>query len=165
MTSPARTLVDLAATASTPNLERALNEARVLRLLRPGELDAPAGARGARRLRALLDDTTTFTRSEAERRLVALVLKAQLPRPRTNTRVGGFEVDAHWPDHRLVVEVDGYATHAGKRAFERDRHRDAILQTAGHRVLRLTWRQLTTEPEATAARLAVLLHGGGASAT
>ena len=56
-----------------------------------------------------------------------------------------------------IVEVDGYAFHGGREAFEQDRRRDADLMVAGHRVLRVTWRQLTREPEAVAARLAVTL--------
>jgi very-short-patch-repair endonuclease len=56
-----------------------------------------------------------------------------------------------------VVEVDGFAYHAGRAAFERDRARDADLQAAGLRVMRVTWRQLVEEPEAVAARLGAAL--------
>ena len=97
------------------------------------------------------------TRSEAERRLLRLVERARLPRPETNARLAGYEVDALWRLQRLIVEVDGYAFHGGREAFEQDRRRDADLMVAGHRVLRVTWRQLTREPEAVAARLAVTL--------
>ena len=82
---------------------------------------------------------------------------ARLPRPETNVRVAGYEVDFLWRDHKLVVEVDGFAFHATRAAFERDRARDATLQAAGYRVIRLTWRQLTDEPHAVVARLASLL--------
>jgi very-short-patch-repair endonuclease len=51
------------------------------------------------------------------------------------------------------VEVDGYATHGTRQAFETDRRRDAELTGAGYRVMRVTWRQLDREPEAVAARL------------
>jgi very-short-patch-repair endonuclease len=54
----------------------------------------------------------------------------------------------------VVVEVDGYAFHAGRAAFERDRLRDGELQARGIRVIRVTWRQLTGEPEAVLARIA-----------
>ena len=66
----------------------------------------------------------------------------------TNARPGRFEVDLLWPEQRLVVEVDGFAFHGTRAAFERDRRRDAELQALGYRVLRITWRQLTREPEA-----------------
>ena len=71
-----------------------------------------------------------------------------------NVRVAGHEVDVLWPDAKLVVEVDGYAFHSTRAAFERDRRRDGELQAAGYRVLRLTWRQLADEPEAVVASLA-----------
>jgi very-short-patch-repair endonuclease len=59
---------------------------------------------------------------------------------------------------KLVVEIDGFAFHGSRHAFERDRRRDADLVAAGYRVVRFTWRQIKHEPEAVVARLAVLLH-------
>ena len=73
----------------------------------------------------------TFTRSEAEERLVNLMRAAELPPTDVNTRIDQFEVDMLWHPQRLVVEVDGYAYHANRAAFERDRRRDAALQAAG----------------------------------
>lgn len=159
VTTPVRTLLDLAATESTHTLERAVNEAGARRLAIPAEVRAALqpGRRGTAVLRALLDGGPPLTRSEAERRLLALVRRAGLPRPLTNVRVGPFEVDAFWPAGGLVVEVDGYAFHSSRAAFERDRLRDAALQAAGHRVMRVTWRQITEQPEAVAIRLAALL--------
>jgi very-short-patch-repair endonuclease len=95
-----------------------------------------------------------MTRSEAERRLLELVRAARLPAPATNRRLHGHEVDFVWRPQRLVVEVDGYAFHSSRSAFERDRRRDADLIREGYRVIRLTWRQLTREPEAVVALLA-----------
>ncbi|CAA9536986.1 MAG: hypothetical protein AVDCRST_MAG30-4328 [uncultured Solirubrobacteraceae bacterium] len=144
LTSAVRTLTDLTATGS-PELDRAVNEALVLRLVSAADI------------RHLVPQGPAPTRSEAERRLLALIAKARLPRPRTNVRLAGHEVDAHWPDQRLVVEVDGYAFHGTRAAFERDRARDADLLAAGQRVLRVTWRQITDQPEALAARLGAAL--------
>ena len=78
--------------------------------------------------------------------------------------MAGYEVDAHWPGTRLVVEIDGWATHGHRGAFERDRAKDARLIAAGYTVMRITWRQLTTEPEAIAARLGAALARVEASA-
>lgn len=163
VTPPARTIVDLAATAASGDLERAVEEARVRRLVSADDLLCRArGRRGAAALRALLADEPSLTRSEAERRLLRLVAAAGLPRPQTNVRVAGCEVDALWPEARLVVEVDGFAFHASRAAFERDRDRDARLQARGFRVMRVTWRQLTARPEVLTARLgAALLPRGG----
>lgn len=144
LTSALRTLADLASTGS-PELDRAVNEAIIRRLATPDEL------------RRFTPDAATPTRSEAERRLLALIRRAGLPRPETNVRVSGHEVDALWKAQRLVIEVDGYAFHGSRAAFERDRARDADLLAAGYRVLRVTWRQSTEQPEAVAARLGAAL--------
>lgn len=61
-------------------------------------------------------------------------------------RVIGLEVDFLWRAHGLILEVDGYAFHGHRAAFERDRKRDAALVAAGWRVIRVTWRQITDEP-------------------
>jgi very-short-patch-repair endonuclease len=98
-----------------------------------------------------------LTRSEAESRFLDLVRQARLPEPSANHRVEGMEVDFYWRRARLVVEVDGFAFHGSVRAFEADRRRDARLVAAGLRVLRVTWRQLTGEPLAVIARVAMVL--------
>ena len=104
--------------------------------------------------RTLRDDEPSLTRSEAERRMLALIRAARLPAPATNVRVRRHEVDMLWREERLIVEIDGFAFHSSRAAFERDRIRDAELQALGYRVLRITWRQLTDEPEAVVALLA-----------
>jgi very-short-patch-repair endonuclease len=157
VTSVPRTITDLAAVLPMPELERLVAEALARRLIRKSDLALPAGAPGAKRLRDVLDDGPRFTRSEAERALLRLVRKAGLPLPRTNTKVAGLEVDALWPDQRLVVEIDGFAFHQGRRAFEHDRRRDQRLRAAGYDVVRITWRQLVDEPERIVALLAGLL--------
>jgi very-short-patch-repair endonuclease len=68
------------------------------------------------------------------------------------------ELDATWEDARLVVELDGYATHGTRRAFEAHRARDRALQVAGWRVVRITWRQLTTDADTIARQLRSLLR-------
>jgi very-short-patch-repair endonuclease len=59
----------------------------------------------------------------------------------------------------LIVEIDGFAFHSSSVAFERDRRRDAVLAGSGFRVLRVTWRQLTREPEALLVNLTRALYG------
>ena len=72
-------------------------------------------------------------------------------------RIGRHEVDFLWSSQRLVVEVDGFTYHASRAAFERDRLRDAELQAAGYRVIRVTWLQIERRPLALTARLAQAL--------
>jgi very-short-patch-repair endonuclease len=146
-------LVDLARTVGSRDLERAVEEAEVKRLVARKDVDALRG-----RLReAARGRQPSLTRSEAERRLLRLICAAQLPTPVTNVHVGHHEVDFLWPDERVIVEVDGFAFHHTRAAFERDRARDRALHAAGYVVLRSTWRQLIDEPEAVVAALAAAL--------
>ena len=165
VTTPARTLFDLAAVVSGDQLEHAFDEAEVRRLTSPVSLAALAARyparRGARAIRRVLDNHRkngeTVLRSVLERRLLALLDDHGLPRPRMN-RVGAEgELDARWPEQRLIVECDGFATHGTRKAFEADRARDRALQVAGWRVVRITWRQLTNDADVLARQLAALL--------
>jgi very-short-patch-repair endonuclease len=83
------------------------------------------------------------TRSELEERFLRLCDDHGLPRPETNTRIEGIEVDFVWRDRRLIVEVDGYAYHRSPSAFEADRERDVTLTVADWSVMRFTWAQIT----------------------
>ena len=157
VTTPARTILDLAATLERRPLERVLDQAEKTRLTDVASLDAIArahhGHRGARRLTTALtthEPGTTVTKSELEERFLALCRQASLPQPRVNDRVAGFEVDFVFGAAGLVVETDGWAYHHTRDQFERDRHRDATLARAGYRTLRFTHRQVTTDPRAVA---------------
>jgi very-short-patch-repair endonuclease len=124
-------------------------------------LERAGTGRGTRRLRKAIDQLAAtgaqVTRSELEIRFLSLIAQARLPRPLVNATVQGLEVDFLWPTHDLVVETDGAATHLTATAFEADRRRDAILQVAGLRVLRVTWRQLTEHPHTIERTLRALL--------
>jgi very-short-patch-repair endonuclease len=153
-TTPARTLFDLAAVLPQRDLDRAVEQAQVLGLVRPRAL---LERHPHRALQQALQQEPALTRSEAETRLLALIRAADLPAPQTNVRVHGHEVDFYWPEHRLVVEVDGYAFHGTRQAFERDRLRDGHLQARGIQVSRITWRQIAYTPEALLVRLAATM--------
>jgi very-short-patch-repair endonuclease len=161
VTSPERTLHDLAATLPQLELDRAVNEALVLGLTTAaGLLSSLARSSrrpGARALRESLREEPRVTRSELEDAMLALLRRVDLPIPQTNVNVEGHVVDFFWPEQRVVVETDGYGPHGTPRRFETDRARDAHLTALGYRVLRFTWRQLTTEPEVVAVRLATVL--------
>jgi len=160
LTSPARSLLDFAAGGDPAELERALNELRIARLVRPQDFEElrsrTFGHHGWRDLGRLLAAETEpgFSREELERRMIRLIREAALPSPHRNARVGRWEVDFLFPEHRLVVETDGYAVHPGRRAFERDREKQAELQDLGFEVLRFTWWQITERPLWVTARLA-----------
>ena len=144
VTSPARTLVDLADVVSRRAVERAFDEAEYLRLDCTG-LTPIAGRPGLGRLRDVLahhEAGSTRTRSELEERFLELCAGRGLPAPEVNARLNGHEVDFLWRGAGLVVELDGRAAHDTRRAFERDRMRDAELAVAGQRVVRVTPRRL-----------------------
>lgn len=166
-TSPARTLVDFAASATWEELEWGIAEARARRLVTDrqlwGALDRAGKRAGVGTLRASLrhQGGPRLTRSEAERRLLALIRAAKIPEPQANARVAGFEVDFFWPESRVIVEVDGFAYHGHRRAFERDRRRDMLLRDAGYEVIRVTWRQIVDEPLLVIAHIARALARAG----
>jgi very-short-patch-repair endonuclease len=165
VTTPARTLFDLAAVVPAHQVEAAFNEAEYRRLTSPVSLDVLLarypGRRGTRVLTRVLDDHRrngeTRTRSELERCFLSLLDAHGLPRPKINRVGDDGELDARWPEEKLIVECDGFAAHGTRKAFEADRARDRALVVAGWRVIRLTWRQLTTEPDAIAEQLRRLL--------
>jgi very-short-patch-repair endonuclease len=153
VTSPARTLLDRAPELELRALERELDEALVRRLTSRTAIRATLarspGRAGCARLRALIDPArdTTFTRAESEERMLALLRRGGVETPETNVAIGSVEVDFMWRTQRVIVEVDGWGSHGLPSAFERDRRRDAELENDGWRVIRVTWRQLTGEPE------------------
>jgi hypothetical protein len=117
VTSPSRTIIDLAGLLRERDLARTVDEAEVRGLARRSELLAALeragnGRRGSAVLAQILRrDKPAMTRSEAEHRLISLMARAGLPRPEVNVPIGGYEVDLLWRRARLVVEVDGYVFH------------------------------------------------------
>jgi very-short-patch-repair endonuclease len=165
VTSVARTLLDVAATESIDRLTRMMEEAERRQILNLAAIDAllarSRGCRGVRRLRRALSEfipAAAETRSDLERRFLALCRDADLPLPHVNVIVEGFEVDMAWPAQRLVVELDSYEFHRTRAAFERDRARDAALKVAGWNSIRVTSRLLEREAGAVAATIRALLH-------
>lgn len=163
VTSAARTLVDLAPMLTAAQLEGTLGEADRRNLLDPvAVLKALRRTRGRhgqghQRLLTALDDHqrrgAVLTRSELEERFLDLVIRANLPWPELNARAAGFEVDALWPSARLVVELDGWAHHAGRAAAARDRDKTNRLQGAGYRVYRFLHGDVVHRPAAVAAAI------------
>jgi very-short-patch-repair endonuclease len=167
VTTVARTLLDLAEALPRHQLAAALSEAE-----RQNVLDVPAieaamrrtwGRRGrghaalAKVLRRHAEHGATLTRSELERAFLAFLDRAGLPRPRMNAQVEGAEVDAYWRRARLIVELDGWAFHKTRAAFERDRGKRTALRAKGYEVTELTHHQLTRQPRWAAHQLRLLL--------
>jgi Transcriptional regulator, AbiEi antitoxin/Protein of unknown function (DUF559) len=141
VTTPARTLRDLARVLPSHSLTRAVNEARIRKLVSDhGHETGP-------------------TRSHLEDLFLRFIDKYDLPRPEVNQRVAGFEVDMLWRAQRLIVEVDSRTFHL--HTFEQDRERDAHLLSEGFAVLRITKRRLRQDSEREARRLREVLSGEG----
>ncbi len=144
VSSPARAVLEIAATAATKELTRAIDEGLARRLFTPQALDAVLArnrpCRGSARLTAILGDptATAISRSEREKRLLRLIRDAGLPMPETNVPFGDFELDFFWPREGLVVEVDTETFHRGPGVFGRDREKNLAVRAAGLEMLRFT---------------------------
>lgn len=148
VTSPARTLHDLAATLTPFALQRAVDEAFIAKLVTDEQLREILARRPCRALRVLLERESepALSRSTGERLLRRLLKQAGLPQPLSNVTLHGFEVDFYWPDQKLVVELDGRPYHSRSRAFERDHRKDQTLRAHGLPPLRITGGQLKHHP-------------------
>lgn len=168
ITTPARTILDLAGLLTFHQLEATMKQAEVLQLLDVAALEAMLDAhprhRGRRSLLVVLDRARdaglSLTLSELEVRFAALCDRHGLPRPAANARPLGWRVDFLWPTQRVVAETDGWQAHRTRTAFEGDRRRDQALAVAGYRVVRFTHRQVVATPAEVAATLSALLGGG-----
>lgn len=156
-TSVSRTLVDLGDHAKRREVERAVDQAEVLRLFDLRAVQDALGRAGRRRgagvLRAVLADYAgpTPTRRELEERFLALCRGGSVPIPETNAWITlddgvAYQADFLWRAEGLIVETDGRDVHTTRSAFEHDRLRDQRLTLAGYTVVRFTWRQVTGEP-------------------
>lgn len=163
VTSVARTLLDLAWKLRSDQLGRALARAEDLGLL---DLDAihavierHRGHHGATRLRHALAiyERPIWTRSEFERRFVEHLLAAGLPRPATGWNEVGHEIDVYWPELGFGIELDTWATHGSRDAFERDHDRDLDFALADIETIRVSERQFHRDPDRIALNVAELL--------
>jgi hypothetical protein len=139
VTTPARTLVDVADVVGVRVLKKVLEQAEILRL--DGTPVPVPGRRGYGRLvtaLAELGPTVAFTRSGLEDAFLELCASAGLPAPVANLTVGGMLIDFVWPELRLAVEIDSWRYHGTRAAFRRDRRRSARMHLAGWGLLRFT---------------------------
>jgi very-short-patch-repair endonuclease/predicted transcriptional regulator of viral defense system len=150
VTTPTRTIIDLARTLEDRALDHIVDLADQRGLV---DFDTLRKANSASLQAVLSAYDSAPTRSEMEKRFLKLCDDHGIPRPQTNSRVEGLEVDFVWRERRLVVEVDGYRYHRSPARFEWDREKDVTLETKGWRVMRFTWRQITRRREWVAAAI------------
>jgi very-short-patch-repair endonuclease len=165
VTTPARTLLDLAAVLSHHALRRTVRQAlgdRVTEAQLRDVLTRANGHRGAGALRELVAGGVVPTRSTLEDALLDLLREGGLPQPDVNAPLvlDGRRVvpDLRWPAQRLVVEADGAAWHDNPVARAADAERQALLEAHGERVVRVTWEQTMRRPQQTLARIRAALR-------
>jgi len=151
ITSPVRTMLDLATIQGPKTLLRSINEADKCGVIDAEglrrALEGRAGEPGVVILRELLDrDTFVLSDDELERLFLPLARESGLPLPRTKQIVNGFEVDFYWPDLGLVIETDGWRYHRTPAAQSRDARRDQTHTAAGLTRLRFSHHQVKYEP-------------------
>jgi very-short-patch-repair endonuclease len=141
VTTPLRTLVDLADVLTPKQLTRAMNEAQVLRLVTAKDLATLLTRYPGRRTSQLTPERGA-TRSHLEDDFVRFLKRHRLPLPEFNQTIAGHEVDAVYRQHKLVIELDSRQFHTTPLAFENDRNRDADLLKAGFPTIRITDQRL-----------------------
>ena len=161
ITTPPRTLVDLAAILDAKALRRATREAQAQKRAQHVEiirtLERLRPCRGARKLADILATGPSPTRSELEDLVLDLLLDAGFQRPAINHPIdlGGTSVvpDFRWPDQRLTLEADGAEWHDNPIARADDAERQALLEAHGDRVIRVRWQHVIRDRPRTVARL------------
>ena len=163
VTSPARTLVDLAGDLEDDDLARAVHEAGIRHHITPARVDAVLARRpnspGAQKLRAVLHGDTPVSLSDLESAAISLLdaNKASHVRPQTNRPAGAHRVDWRWPDHHLTVELDSYRYHRSRHAWEQDRRREREAHARGDDHRRYTWGDVFEDSAAMLSELRALL--------
>lgn len=164
VTDPARTVVDLAATLRPGRLADVVEHCEVERICTLAAVGAELarlrhrGVPGVVRLETVLDELGTgeeVPRSELERigdrvRRLAGLPEPEHEHPLPSARGRPGFVDRAWPGALLLVEYDGRRWHTRRSQIDRDHRRDLEASALGWHPLRLTWEQLSGDPESTA---------------
>lgn len=161
VTSPARTVLDIAPDLTQEEVERVVDNLRhtYLKLHQVAAvIERYPWHPGVKALRPVTENPSGPTRSRFERAFRAFVKRYGLPEPVINTRRHGHEPDVLFPAERVIVELDGWEFHSSRRSFRSDRARDAHYLARGYVTVRITWERLTQEPDALAAELHVILE-------
>jgi very-short-patch-repair endonuclease len=164
VTSPARTLIDLAAVLDRDRLENALDHClagralTIRQLARRLEALGRNGRKGAGLLAALLANRPPEGRapqSQFEVGLLRLLRKQKIPAPSCQHAVRlpsgrTVYIDFAYPDHHLAIEADSYRYHSSLTDWSRDRTRNSALVALGWRILHVTYQDLERRPEVVA---------------
>jgi very-short-patch-repair endonuclease len=93
----------------------------------------------------LIDPSQNPTRSKHEDDFVAWAKRHGFPTPKINVKVNGKEVDALFPQERVIVELDSAEFHDDPISFRANRRRDRGGAAHGYVTVRLLKEDLTDE--------------------
>lgn len=165
VTTPARTLLDLARILPYPTLEKAVSSALRMGLTTGDELarvireQGGRGVTGTRKLRTVLAQVVDdLTGSPAEVDMDQIIRDAPVPSPKKQYQVRLLDgsnayPDFAWPDRMKIVEVDGFESHSHPDAFHDDLIRQNKLMEMGWEIRRFSARQVRRDPEAVRAEI------------
>jgi len=171
-TSPARTLVDMGASARLGVVARCFDSALRAKLVSVAEVDqmvrrvARKGRTGVGTIRPLIEERLrwqSITESSLEDRFRALLDGAGLPLPTSQYQL--FEADGDFVGRydfayegcAAIIELDSERFHMDPGSFQRDREKQTRAQMLGWTVYRFTWQDLTTRPDMVISVLASIL--------
>jgi putative AbiEi antitoxin of type IV toxin-antitoxin system len=144
VTTVARTTADIESRLTDTELVRLIHEARRNCDLPNRELTRLYNL--CRRAAHVYDSEEAPSRSIFRHEFKAFLVAFDLPIPEFEARWHGYEVDAFYEDHKLIVELDGYRDHSQPDRFGADRERDALAIELTFDTLRITWKRLKRKP-------------------
>lgn len=161
VTSPARTLLDIAPRLDERALKRALSTALHSPWLTESQLGEAlarhARLPAARQIAPLIGLPGTPPRAGWEYEFPAFCQAHGLPAPVMGAPLLGYVVDALFVEEKVIVELDSWRFHKDPIAFQVDRERDAETLAHGYVTVRITWERIHDAPAREAARLAKIL--------
>ena len=164
ITTPARTVVDIARTGMRPGLV-AVESALCWGLVTHDELDATIARQhhwdGVKTARRVLELAGDGSESPLESLTRLFLHDCEIPLPRQQAEIetflGSFWVDGVWDEERVVLEVDGMLKYRRTSDHDdplgREKVRQEAIADAGYEVIRVTWEDIHRWPERTAARI------------
>lgn len=161
LTNTIRTMIDLAGVLPIQRFESVLDDCiwrglvAVPRLIQRLNDRGSRGRKGAKLLRELLaerDDGCAIPLNVLERKFLKVLRTAGLDEPEKQLPVASdtssrWRLDFAYPQHKVLIEVDGGRWHSGKQQASRDRRRDNVMNIRGWTVLRFTWDDVVHRPQ------------------
>jgi hypothetical protein len=161
VTTPVRTLLDLAAVLDEDRLEDCLEEALTggscgfLSYMRRFDALGTRGRKGAGTLHRLLEMRgAAWAPNESELKACSSVSCGE---PTPSSPRGQYEVwdgpnfiarlDFAYPNERVAIFADSYKWHGQRRTWEKDIHQRNKLQALAWRIRPTTWTELRSRPE------------------